>query len=505
MKKLAVLAVEAAIRRRTAQLEESGRDPAASQSRLLRGLLGRAAATRLGRKHGFSKIRTPEEYRSAVPLADYETASPEWHEAFEGARDVTWPGHVRYFALSSGTTAGNKLLPVTREAIASNKRSGAALLAFMARRVGAETILDGKFFYLGGSTSLRKRGRSLYGDASGIMGRHIPFYAHGRYLPEADIACVADWERKIRMIVERYLTSRVRVLSACPSWAALLFKEMIASGGGNAGTLWPDFACFVSYGMAFEPYGKSFEEYIGRRIAYMDTYSSSEAGMTAIQEEPGGPLRMLVDNGVYYEFIPAERAGDAKAPRLHFGEVETGRDYALVVSTNGGIWAYPLGDVIRFESVQPPRVRFAGRTRIGLSAFGEHVTLEMMEKAVGKACEKTGAVLSDYTVWPRYPSVEEPVPVHRWIFEFDSPPGNESEFMKTVDSEIRARSEDYDTHRRGDYGLRPPVMITVSPGTFYEWMKEKGKLGGQHKVPRVARSDAMAEELLKISDRRVIR
>jgi len=285
----------------------------------------------------------------------------------------------------------------------------------------------------------------------------------------------------------------------------MLFKRLLEEArrrglpAESVGELWPGLKFFVSYGMAFEPYRKAFEQYVARPVECIDTYSSSEAGMTAIQEEPGGPLRLIIDNGVYFEFIPADRADEENPPRLHIGEVETGRDYAVVVSTNGGIWAYPLGDVVRFESVVPPRIVFSGRTKMYLSAFGEHVTLEMIESAVAAACEATSAVVADYTVCPRFPSPDHPVPAHRWLVEFDRPPQDEATFMAAVDDSIRRENEDYDTHRTDDYGMVPPILIPLAKGTFYAWMKQKGKLGGQHKVPRVAPTDEMADELLAIS------
>lgn len=221
--------------------------------------------------------------------------------------------------------------------------------------------------------------------------------------------------------------------------------------------------------------------------------------MTAIQATPGGAMRMIVDNGVFFEFVPAERAGEDSPPRLHLGEAEVGRDYALLVSTNGGIWAYPLGDVIRFETLRPPRIVFTGRTQIYLSAFGEHVTLRMIETAVAAACRRTSAIVADYTVWPRFPSREQPRPAHRWIIEFDKAPADAAAFAAAMDESIRRENEDYDTHRQDDYGLEPPVLIPVAQRTFYTWMKHRGKLGGQHKVPRVARSPEMADELLAVS------
>ncbi|MCY2926002.1 MAG: GH3 auxin-responsive promoter family protein [Planctomycetota bacterium] len=450
--------------RRWARFDRDSADPEAAQRRQLRHLLARASPTRWGRQMRLDEIATVEQFRQR-----------------------------------------NKLLPVTDEAIRSNLRAGAILAACLARRGKAGNLVGGKFLYLGGSITLREKGPCLFGDASGIVARHIPFYARSRRLPDQAIAALTNWEQKIDRLVQDYLTADIRVMGACPSWAALLFKQMRHAAdtrglpSGRTGELWPRLSHFVSYGMAFEPYRGAFDEYVGRPLHYVDTYSSSETGMTAIQDEPGGPLRMIVDNGVFYEFVPADRAGEDNPPRLHVGEVETGRDYALVVSTNGGLWAYPLGDVVRFVSLRPPRIVFVGRTQVSLSAFGEHVTLAMIESAVAAACRTCNALVADYTIAPRYPSPAQPRPAHRWLMEFDRPPADPAAFMAVIDAAIRAENEDYDTHRTDDYGLEPPILIPLAPGTFYAWMKQKGKLGGQHKVPRVARTAQTPDELLALS------
>jgi hypothetical protein len=483
------------------QFDAACRDPAATQRNVLAELLRRAAGTEWGRRFDFADIGSPEQFRARVPVTPYAEQSTHWLGSCQGRRDLCWPGHVRYFAISSGTTAGEKLLPVTADAIRSNLRAGGLLASILARRGGAKALLGGKFLYLGGSTTLRENGRCLYGDASGIVTRHIPKIARRRHLPESDIAALGNWEQKIDRIVERYLAADVAAVSACPSWACMLFRRMRAAAGGAGkpiGELWPKLAFFVSYGMAFGPYRTAFQQYVGRPLHYVDTYSSSEGGMTAIQAEEGGPMRLIIDNGVFFEFVPANGAA-AAAPRLHIGEVEPGVDYSVLLSTNGGIWAYPLGDVVRFVSLRPPRIVFGGRTQVQLSAFGEHVSLDMVENAVASACEKTGAVVADYTVAPRYPSPEQPVPAHCWVIEFDHPPADASAFMAEVDAKLRSFSEDYDVHRTDNYGLQPPVLIPAAMGTFHEWMKRKGKLGGQHKVPRVARTAEMLEELMAIS------
>lgn len=503
--------VAAVIHHRTGVFGRADDAAIAAQQDVLRGLLAAAQHTQWGKRYAFGEIRTAEEYRRRVPITPYEQAAPQWHRAFAGERDIAWPGHVRYFAMSSGTTAGNKLLPVTAEAIASNRRAGAILASVMMRRGGGdgggESLLTGRILYLGGSTTLKPQGQSFSGDASGIMAKHTPVYLRRRQLPPPDIAALTDWEQKIARVVEDYLTADIIAVGACPSWGAMLFGEMLAAARrtGRAertiGELWPRLRHFISYGMAFAPYRRSFDQYIGRPIHYIDSYSSSEAGMTAVQEEDGGPLTMIVDNGVYYEFIPAEEADRENPTRLHLGEVEPNRDYAIIISSNGGLWAYPLGDVVRFVSLSPPRIVFAGRTQLNLSAFGEHVDLRLMEQAIVAAGEATGGRVADFTVQPIFPVPDAPVPHHRWIIEFEHPPTDAAAFIAAVDRFIRKDSEDYDAHRTNDYGLLPPELIAVPRGTFYAWMKSKGKLGGQHKVPRVAREVKMADEILAAAAR----
>ena len=489
--------------RRLAEFDRASLQPQTTQSRVLQSLLRRARDTEWGQRHAFAEIGSPEEFRKRVPVTRYEDIAPVWQRAYAGDRNVTWPGHIRFFAMSSGTTADNKYLPVSNDAIRSNQRAGSLLLAMLARRGDAQALVRGKFFYLGGSTTLEQRGRCLVGDASGIMGRHIPFFVRRRHLPARDIAALVDWEEKSARIVERYLRADVTALSACPSWGVLLIQQLrrAAEEQGSRDVtlsdLWPKLQYFISYGMAFEPYRRILDAAIGHPVHYVDTYSSSEGGMTGIQEEDGGPLRLIVDNGVFFEFVPAEHMQDPDPPRLHIGEVAEGRDYAVLMSSNGGIWGYPLGDVIRFVSLRPPRIRFSGRTRMYLSAFGEHLTLDMLESAIAEAGQKTGALVADYTVVPRFPSDEHPKPAHRWIVEFERAPADADAFMSHIDTNLRSRNEDYAAHRAGDFGMSLPILTPVKKGTFYRWMKERGQLGAQHKVPRVLPSEEAAAGLLQ--------
>ena len=491
------------------RLDRVARRPRETQERVLRGLLRRAAETEYGRAHGFSDIRSAAEYEARVPLRSYEPMRLLWERVMDGATDVTWPGRIRYFAITSGTTSGLKYMPVSRAMVKSSRRSAGNLLALYFRQSGDARFLSGKFFYLGGSTTLRRRGQALYGDSSGIMTRHVPFFARRYHLPWPEHAKLEDWEEKIPVFATHYLREPVRVISTLPSWCTLFFAELIqqaqarlSSSIQTVGEIWPDLKALVSYGMALAPYRQRLEDQIGRRILFIDTYSSSEGGMNAIQDRQDDPGMLLtLDNGIFYEFIPFEQMDREQPDRLPIWEVERDRTYEIVLSTNAGAWAYRIGDLVKFVSTAPYRLVVAGRTQILLNTFGEHVILEEMEGAMEAASRETGAQVADYTVESVVRSEDNRPGYHRWLIEFTQAPDDLDRFGTLLDEFIRSKNVDYDTHRQNDFGMLPPQMVPLSPGTFYEWMKQEGKLGGQHKVPRVPRKATMVEELSRISAR----
>ena len=504
--------LQAVLARRRRQISRALADPAATQARLLMAMVRRAAATQWGRAHHYKAIRTVADFQKAVPITDYTGQAPWWHRAYHGERDVTWPGHIPYFALTSGTTLGrNKAMPVSRQAIRANVRSGISLLEVIHRQVPDADLSAGRILYFGGSTDLRTNGRCLEGDASGINARHVPWLGQRYRLPDFDIAAMADWEQKVAAICQRHLQAPVRVVVGMPSWTLILFRHLIDAGRQRFGShihtvadIWPDLKAFVHFGMAFGPYRKQFQALLGRSVPCIDTYSSSEGGMNAIQDDLTCPaMRMELDGGTFFEFVPIEEYGKPDAPRLTLEQVEPGRAYAVILSTVSGIWAYDLGDVVRFESTSPPRILFAHRTALQLNVFGEHVIQEQLERAIDHACDLADVAVTDYTVAPLMPTTEDPRGGHGWLIEFSGPAPPLERFAASLDQKLCECSEDYAIHRSGDFGMAPPRVIALESGTFYEWMRSTGRLGGQNKVPRICRSPEMRQQLQSLSDRRI--
>ena len=500
--------IRQAVRRRLRQVQAALRDPAATQERLLLKFIRRAKNTEWGRSHGYAAIRSVQDYQKAVPVSGYDDLAPLWHRAFDGDSDVTWPGHIPWFAASSGTTTGStKALPVSREAIRANFRSGATLLGLCLEQAPGADLVGGKTLYFGGSTRLERRGASLQGDASGINAANLPRFSRRYRLPEPDVAALQDWESKVETICRRYLDSPVTMIAGLPSWTLILFRRLIdiareAKGASIAtvSEVWPDLKVFIHFGMAFEPYSRQFKELLGRPIATVDTYSSSEGGLNAIQSEQGDPgMQLEVDSGAFFEFVPAGRLGEPDPPRLTLGQVAPGVAYAVLMTTPAGIWAYDVGDVVRFTSIDPPRIVIAGRTHMALNVLGEHVIQEELEHAVTQACHSLDAAVSDFTVASVPPASADPRGGHLWLIEFGGPPPPLQAFAARVDAVLGENNLDYQTHRKHDYGMRPPEIVALAPGTFYQWARLNGTLGGQHKVPRVARSSQMVHELRRLS------
>jgi len=521
--------------RRLSQLSRRAADPGPVQERVLAQLVRRARNTEWGRAHDYAGIRSMADFQDRVALATFADVQPLWRRIEAGERDVTWPGRTRYFAVSAGTTSGSKHVPVTADAICANRRGGRDTVALCFQQMQSYNYTGGYFLYLGGSTTLRPsevaarasaggrppRRPALVGDASGIMNARVPSYVRRHRLPEPDIAALSDWEEKIERLCQRYVTAPVQVLSGLPSWVVPLFERLIAVGRQRIGRqvqtvsdVWPGLGALVSFGMALEPYFPTLKALVGRPICYINTYSSSEAGMTAVQDRQvpnGGQLPgMLIipDNGVFYEFVRLDEIEDPHPRRWTLADVERGVPYELVVSTNGGIWAYRLGDVVRFETLRPHRLVMSGRTHHQLSAFGEHVIAEELEVAIMAGCEATGAEVANFAVQAVFPKAaaprsEDPAGEHgrhRWYVEFRRSPSDPDAFLTALDERLIALNEDYASYRKGDTAIAPPEMVPLAPETFYEWMKRAGRLGGQFKIPRVLTDAAEAERLKAVSD-----
>jgi len=490
----------AGLRRR--RLDAVWRDPVQVQEIALRSLLWAAADTEFGLTHGFRSIRTVSQYQERVPVREYSDFKPLWERAVAGARGVTWPGRCRDWVKTSGTTSGDKMIPVTREAFSSHRKGGWDTLLLACERVGARHLLGGPLLFLGGSTVLTETSDGTrVGDLSGLVVRRLPPGIRGRYSPGPEIGAIKDWEERIDRVAELVARQDLRLVSGMPSWMVILFERVarqLQQAGRpirNLAQCWPNLGVLVHGGIAFAPYASVFEEWMGRRIDRIEVYPASE-GFVGVQTEASGFLTLMLDYGIFYEFVPIEDVGTARPRRHTVADLELHRPYAVVMSTPGGLWSYLLGDTVRFVARDPLRLVITGRTRHYVNAFGENVIVEEVERALTGACRRTEAEVVEFTVAPRYPSAEEPRGGHEWLVEFRIPPREPDDFARVLDETLIALNTDYRTKRAGSVGMVAPRVTTVPPGTFYRWMRETGKLGDQHKVPRVTNTRAVAEALL---------
>jgi hypothetical protein len=478
-------------RRRLAALRRLADDPAPAQDALLEAIVRRAARTRFGEEHGFARIGSYEAFRDAVPLRDYAGFAAWWDRARGGERDVCWPGLVRYWGISSGTTAGEKYLPVSDDTIRANRRGGFDALVPYLAEAGSD-LFRGKLLFLGGCTALRRRGDVFIGDNTGIMARKIPALLRRWHVPRREIAAIPDWERKVRAAAAEAARHDLRMLSGVPSWI-LLFGEAVLreAGARTLREVWPNLRLFVHGGVAFDPYRERFRALAGAPVRCTDTYSATEGGMLAVQDLPDdGGMLPLADLGTFFEFVPA---GELHAPaprRLRLHEVEPGVDYAVALTTNSGIFGYLVGDLVRFVSTRPLRLAFAGRVAQTLNAFGEHVCGGELSRAVALAAAELGARAVEFAVAVAHDRTGGACGRHVHYVEFEGLPPDPLEFARAVDRRIAEGNEDYATHRT--YGLDPPEVRVVPRGGFYGWMRDRGKLGGQNKVPVVLTSELEA-------------
>jgi hypothetical protein len=490
-----------AARRRRAW-ERISRQAEQVQAVALRQLVTAARDTEFGRSHGFADIRSVPDYQARVPVRDYPAFAPFLHPAIHGEPDVTWPGRPRYWVKTSGTTAGDKVIPVTPRAFTSHRRGGWDAFLLAVDRVGATHLLGGRLLFLGGSTALKPMGQGcLVGDLSGLVIRRLPPGIRRRYSPGAGIAAIQHWEDRIAAAASLVAWQDVRLLTGMPSWVLILFERVAAvrrAAGQPVAALkecWPNLCVFIHGGVAFGPYQQVFDGRMGRPIHRIEVYPASE-GFVALQTEASGGLSLMLDYEIFYEFVPVEDLGKDRPRRHTVADVELDRPYAVALTSPAGLWSYLLGDTVRFTARDPLRLQITGRVRHFVNAFGENVIVEEVEQAVVGACQRTGAEVVEFTVAPRYPSQAESRGGHDWLVEFRLPPEDLARFARILDEILMGLNNDYHTKRTGNVGMIAPRVIPLPPGTFYRWMRQAGKLGDQHKVPRVTNDRTVAEALL---------
>lgn len=489
-------------RQRRGALEDVWRHAVAVQETTLLRLVATARDTVFGRAHEFKRIRSVADYQRQVPVREYLDFRPLWQRALAGSHGLTWPGQTRYWVNTSGTTAGEKLIPVTAEALASHRKGGWDAFLLAADRVGPEHLLGGPMLFLGGTSSLKPVGRGcLVGDLSGLVVRRLPPGIRRRYSPGPTIAAIPDWETRIAAVAAVVARQDLRLLCGMPSWMLILLERVAsarqAAGGPirALGECWPNLKGFIHGGVAFAPYRRVFEERIGRPLDCIEVYPASE-GFVAVQTEASGGLTLMLDYGIFYEFIPVEELGRDRPRRHTVADVEIGRPYAIALTTPAGLWSYLLGDTVRFTARDPLRLEITGRTRHFVNAFGENVIVEEVERALVEASRRTEAEVVEFTVAPRYPTAAEARGGHDWLVEFRVPPRNREVFVRVLDETLMALNADYRAKRSGDVGMTGPRLVEVPPGSFYRWMRDTGKLGDQHKMPRVTNTRSVAAGVL---------
>ncbi len=479
-------------------------DPVATQRRVLERLLARAAPTRFGRAHGFAGIGSVEAYRRAVPLRDWAQFWREWWQSdFPVLRDATWPGTIPFFAETSGTTSGTtKHIPVSREMVRANRRAVLALALDHVFRHPGSRFFGGQSLILGGSMALRALpgGVARSGDLSGIASATVPFFARPRTLPTRRTALNADWDEKLERIVREAERADLRSISGTTSWLLILFERLLAaSGRERLDQAYPGLELVVHGGVGFAPYRTRFDALLGPRIARTEVFPASEGffafGADALE---GDGLRLLLDNGIFFEFVPLSELGAARPTRHWVATVETGVDYALVVTTNAGLFAYVVGDVVRVVDRRHPSLVVTGRTAHMLSAFGEHVSGGELDRAVSRAAAASGISAGEYTVGIVPPDAADPRGGHLFVVEAEREAATrEAALARAIDRELALHNDDYRAHRARDTGMRPPAVRLVPPGTFEAWMRRRGRIGGQNKVPRILLDGVQLSTLLE--------
>jgi hypothetical protein len=489
--------------KRINQIELFKQYPSETQQETLYQLLAKAASTEWGKKYDYSSITSIKEYQSRFPVQTYEDLIPYVERLQKGENNLLWPGEIRWFAKSSGTTSTkSKFIPMSIEALEDcHYRAGKDILAIYTMLNPETRIFSGKSLTLGGSHRINQfNNDSLYGDLSAILIENAPFWVDVIRTPKQKIALMEDFEQKLDLITRSCVNENVTNISGVPSWYLVLIKQILAfTGKSNLLDVWPNLEVFFHGGISFTPYREQYKKLIaGDQMKYMETYNASE-GFFGIQDDPSKTdMLLMLDYGIFYEFIPAEKVNSSSAPVFFIGEVETGVNYAIIISTNGGLWRYMMGDTIVFTSTNPYRFTISGRTKHFINVFGEEVIVDNAEKALENTCKTTGAVITDYTAGPVFMNTAAKGS-HEWIIEFETDPADLKKFTEILDESLKAVNSDYEAKRYKDLNLIMPVVRAVPKGTFNKWMKIKNKLGGQNKVPRLSNTREYIEDLYRIA------
>ena len=467
--------------------------PHITQQKVFKKLISQAKDTAFGKDHNFDKITTYSDFKKQVKVTDYEGLRPYIDRIVAGESDVLWKGKPLYFAKTSGTTSGAKYIPITKESMPTHiKAARNALLFYIAEKNDA-SFVDGKMIFLQGSPVLEDKNGVKLGRLSGIVAHYVPQYLLKNRLPSWETNCIEDWDTKVNAIVEETINEDMSVISGIPSWVQMYFEKLIENTGKTITEIFPNFNFFIYGGVNFEPYKNKFETLIGKKIDYIELYPASEGFIAYQDSQKEKGMLLVLDGGIFYEFIPAAEFFDENPTRISIEDVELGINYVIILNTNAGLWGYNIGDTVEFTSLLPYRIKVTGRIKHFISAFGEHVIGKEVEKALNDAIVGTKTTVSEFTVAPQV-NPTEGLPYHEWFIEFENEPENIEELTSKIDASMQAQNIYYFDLIEGKI-LKPLVIRKVKKGGFHEYMKSIGKFGGQNKIPQLSDHRKIADVL----------
>lgn len=468
--------------------------PEEAQREVFNTLIKSAKSTQFGQDHRFSEIVHYDDFKQRVPLREYEGLKPYIDRILEGEENVLWPGYPIYMCKTSGTTSGAKYIPISKVSIHNHIQSAKLALLHYIYHSGNTHFVDGKMIFLQGSPVLNVKGKARIGRLSGIVAHHVPNYLQRNRLPSYTTNCIDDWETKVDKVVEETMQEDMRLISGIPSWVQMYFERLIElSGKRNIGELFKHFSLFVYGGVNFEPYRPIFKQLIGRDVDTVETYPASEGFIAYQDQQPSQGLLLVIDNGIFYEFIPASEYGNEQATRLSLNEVELDTNYAIVLNTNAGLWGYVIGDTVKFVSKAPYRIVVTGRIKHFTSAFGEHVIGEEVESALKAGLGSQNSTIKEFHVAPEV-NPTSGLPYHEWFIEYDQAPDDPNQFAAIIDQSMQDQNPYYKDLIEGNI-LKSLVITPIAQEGFKNAMKQRGKLGGQNKIPRLSNDRTFADLL----------
>ena len=487
------------MKQRITQIEHFMKNSHEVQEKWRKKLVETAADTEFGKKYQFKEIKNSDQFISQVPLSDYDSLKPYIQKQMNGAQNVLWPTPVKWYAKSSGTTSDkSKFIPVSQESLDEcHFKGGKDLISIYCNNNPETKVFTGKILTMGGSHQVNSIATDSYtGDLSAILIQNLPFWMQMLRTPEKSIALMDNWEEKIDKMALSTMKEDVTNISGVPSWALVLLKRILElTGKKNILEVWPNFELMVHGGVSFTPYRDQFKSlFPGSQVNYLETYNASE-GFFAIQDRADADdMLLMLDYGIYYEFLPLENIDEENPATLNLSQIKTGVNYAIIITTNGGLWRYKIGDTITFTGTNPYRIKISGRTKHFINAFGEELIIDNAEKALAEACQATQAVITEYTASPVY-LTDKTNGAHEWLIEFDREPASLDIFIENLDNSLKKINSDYEAKRSTGMVLGKPKVISLPEGTFYNWLKAKGKLGGQNKVPRLCNNRQYSDEI----------